>query len=128
MDCHDTYPVFLHGHVGQVNVHVVQLLDARVVLDGAEPAESQLEHVGLERSERGDQDVEPQVELLTPDQQRIVDVPAFYNATPFITILNKLVYLSDTCNFHLPRNDVALFGQVGVEGVPRLSGPLFELA
>ena len=71
-----THPVLLHAHVGQVHVHVVQLLDAGVVLDGAETAKAQPEQVRLEGSEGGDEHVQSQVELLPADQQRVIDVPS----------------------------------------------------
>lgn len=37
-----TYPVFLDGHIGEVNKHVVQFTCTGSVLDCAEPAEAQL--------------------------------------------------------------------------------------
>lgn len=66
--------MLLHGHVGEMHIHVVEFLYAGVVLDGAEATESELEEVRLERSKGRNEDVQPQIELLTADQQRIVDV------------------------------------------------------
>lgn len=37
-----THPMFLDGHVCEVNKHVVQFTSARCVLDCAEPAEAKL--------------------------------------------------------------------------------------
>lgn len=37
-----THPMFLDGHVCEVNKHVVQFTGARCVLDCAEPAEAKL--------------------------------------------------------------------------------------
>lgn len=39
--------VLLDGHVGQVDVHVVHLVDGVVVFDGAKAAEAVLEQIGL---------------------------------------------------------------------------------
>lgn len=39
---HQTYPMFLDGHVSEVHKHVVQFAGAGCVLHCAEPAEAQL--------------------------------------------------------------------------------------
>ena len=70
----DTNPTLLYGDVGEMHEHVVQLLRVWVVLDGAEATEAHFEQVHLQRSERGHQDVDPQVKLLTADQQGIVNI------------------------------------------------------
>jgi hypothetical protein len=43
--------MLLDGHIGEVDVHVVQLLYACVILDSAEATESQLEQVAFQGSE-----------------------------------------------------------------------------
>jgi hypothetical protein len=43
--------MLLDGYVGEVDIHVVQFLYARVILDGAEATEPQPEQVALEGSE-----------------------------------------------------------------------------
>lgn len=42
MDKKQTYPMFLDGHISEVNKHVVQFTGAGCVLDCAEPAEAKL--------------------------------------------------------------------------------------
>lgn len=42
MDKIQTYPMFLDGHISEVNKHIVQFTGAGCVLDCAEPAEAKL--------------------------------------------------------------------------------------
>lgn len=36
----DTYTMLLHGYIRQMHVHIIELLNAGVIFDGAETAES----------------------------------------------------------------------------------------
>lgn len=114
--------MLLHGHVRQVHVHVVQFLDAGVVLDRAEATESQLEQVGFQRSEGRDQRVQSKVELLAPDQQWIIDVPAHLPPSQHPR-LDKIK--QNQCS---PGYYVRLLRQIRVERVLRLAGPFLQFA
>ena len=56
-------------------LHIVHLVSRVVVFNCAEAAETVSEEVALERSERGDQNVEAEVILASTHQMRVVDVP-----------------------------------------------------
>jgi hypothetical protein len=92
--------MLLNANVRQVHVVVVQLCDTRVVLDRAESTKTQLKQVRLQWPKRRDQHIEPQIELLPSNQQRIVNVP---------------------------RNDVALLADLRMERRLGLSRPLLQL-
>lgn len=64
----DTHAMLLHGHIRQMHVHVVELLDAGIVLDGAETTESQFKEIRFERLERRNKDVQSKIEFLAADQ------------------------------------------------------------
>jgi len=74
LKCPDTYAMLLHGNIRQMNVHVVELLDAGVVLDSAKATKSQFKKVRLERLERRNKDIQSEIEFLAADQQWIVDI------------------------------------------------------
>lgn len=66
--------MLLHRHIRQMNVHVVELLDAGVVLDSAKATEAQFKKIRFERLERRNKNVQSEIEFLAADQQRIVDI------------------------------------------------------
>ena len=57
------------------SLHVVHLVGRIVVFDGAEAAETMLEEVALQWSERGDKNVEAEVVLAAAHQVRVVNIP-----------------------------------------------------
>lgn len=71
----NTHAMFLYRHVSQVNVHVVKLLNTRVIFDGTETTETQLEEIRLERPKGCYEDVKTKVKFFASDQKRIVNVP-----------------------------------------------------
>ncbi len=66
--------MLLNRDVGEMHVHVLELLDARIVLGSAEATEAQLVHVDLERAEGGDKDIETEVKLPASDEKRVLNV------------------------------------------------------
>lgn len=97
---HDTYAMLLYRHIRQMHVHVVELLDAGVVLDGAETTESQFEEIRFERPKRCDENVQSKIKLLAADQQRIVDVSIVKEIVSHLYLLENLAKIStiETCN------------------------------
>lgn len=81
--------MLLDGHIGEVDVHVVQFLYVCVVLHGAEATESQLEQVAFEGPERCHQYIQSQVKLLASNQQRVVNVS--------VSVQNPDIYCSHAC-------------------------------
>jgi len=75
-----TYVRFLYADVGQVHKDIVDL--GLVVLFGAEAAETLLIEVRLQRTERGHQDEESQIELLAADEEGIVNVLGDHTGVP----------------------------------------------
>lgn len=53
-----TYAMLLHAHVGQMNVHVVQLGYARIVFHCAEATKAQLKQIRFQWSKRSHQHVQ----------------------------------------------------------------------
>ena len=58
--------------------HVVQFVHVRVVLHRAEATEPQLVNVTLQWTIRGDQHVHAEIELLSADEQRVLDVSRYH--------------------------------------------------
>lgn len=124
----------MHRHVREMHIHVVEFLHAGVIFDGAEATESQLEEIRLERPEGRDESVQTQIELLTADQQRIVDVPVGRNrrgGTAWDRIVGQSFFLPITPKSRrdcTPGYNVRIFRQVRIEGGLRFARPLFQFA
>ena len=71
--------IFVDGVVAEVHAGVPQVLARVVVLDRCEPDEALLVDVDEERVVAGDEHVQPQVGLVTVDQQRVVNILAHHH-------------------------------------------------
>ena len=60
--------MLLYRYVSKMNVHVVELLDARIVFDSTKPAETKFEEIGLERAERCNKSVKTKIKLFASNQ------------------------------------------------------------
>lgn len=79
-----------------MHVHVVELLNAGVVLDGTKATESQFEEVSFEWPKRCDENVQSEIELLAANQQRIVDVSIVKKIVIFLYCLRILLSRIET--------------------------------
>lgn len=64
----------MYRNVGQVDVHIIQLCNARIIFDRAESTKPQAKLVGLQWAKWCDQDVQSQIELFPANKQRVVYV------------------------------------------------------